>query len=316
MRVVLTGASSFTGFWFARALASWGVEVVAPLSGSEIAYAGIRGSRVRLLKACCDVSFEAPFGSHAFMARIETLSIVDVFCHHWSQVRNYRHPEFDALAALADNTSGLIDLLRLLKRKHCGAFVLTGSIGEQREGVGEDRRAFSPYGLSKGLTSDFVEHHCGVEGVQFGKFVIPNPFGPYEDQRFTHYLMRIWSTGDVAEVRTGNYLRDNIPADLLADAYASFVTKHAEARRRFAPGCYQETQGEFARRVAREVRARTAWACDLRFPQQTDFSEPMARINPDRAVDLAAGWNEAASWDGFVDYYLESLKGVRASARS
>jgi uncharacterized protein YbjT (DUF2867 family) len=35
MKVLLTGASSFTGYWFARTLHGEGVHVVAPLRGAR-----------------------------------------------------------------------------------------------------------------------------------------------------------------------------------------------------------------------------------------------------------------------------------------
>ena len=312
MRVVLTGASSFTGFWFARTLAARGVDVVAPLSGARESYSGVRAQRLALLQPVCELAFDRPFGSRSFLDFVAAQPAVDVFCHHWSDVRDYRSPDFDALRALAQNVRSLPELLRILRDRTCAGFVLTGSIGEQREGLGQDRRAFSPYGLSKGLTSDVAAFECGRAGVAFDKFVIPNPFGPYEEARFTHYLMRTWAAGQMARVMTPDYVRDNIFADVLAMAYADFVLSRrdrpAMPPRRLAPSLYAETQGRFTQRLAGEVKARTGWACDLHFDTQTDFAEPLSRVNVDPACALAPQWNEAAAWDGFVTYYLEALK--------
>ena len=49
MKALLTGASSFSGLWFARALAERGVEVIAPLRGDLNTYSGVRQARVRAL---------------------------------------------------------------------------------------------------------------------------------------------------------------------------------------------------------------------------------------------------------------------------
>jgi len=46
-------------------------------------------------------------------------------------------------------------------------------------------RAFNAYGLSKGLTAAAAESYADRERFTFEKFVIPNPFGPYEEPRFT-----------------------------------------------------------------------------------------------------------------------------------
>ena len=48
-RILLTGASSFTGLWIAEALAAAGYEVVAPLTRDADAYPGLRGERVARL---------------------------------------------------------------------------------------------------------------------------------------------------------------------------------------------------------------------------------------------------------------------------
>jgi UDP-glucose 4-epimerase len=315
MRIVLTGASSFTGYWFARALRDAGHEIVALLSGSDDAqsYAGVRGERVTQLKQTCRVVFAAPFGGDAFLDEMRSVGSVEVLCHHWAATRGYRDADFDAVAALAANTHRLTAVLRLLKDRGCFRLVLTGSVFAQNEGIGEPPlRAFSPYGLSKGVTTEFFGYYCEREGVALDRFVIPNPFGPYEEPRFTNYLMQNWFAGNVANVATPAYVRDNIHVDLLARAYATFAASGGGAGGRvLGPSLYVETQGAFAERVAREVRARLPLACELSFAEQTNFAEPRIRINHDTGLGPSLGWSENAAWDAFCDYYAE-LYGRRA----
>jgi UDP-glucose 4-epimerase len=167
-------------------------------------------------------------------------------------------------------------------------------------------RAFSGYGLSKGLTWQVFRHHCGEAHVPLGKFVIPNPFGPLEELRFTAYLMRSWKEGKPAGVRTPDYVRDNIHVDLLAAAYAKFAAQVPEAKAgtiKINPSGYIETQGEFAQRVAREVQPRLGWECKLELARQDDFSEPLRRVNTGPAAAQFPEWNERAAWDAFVEFY-------------
>jgi len=307
MRIVLTGASSFTGYWFVRALVENGHEVIATLSSPDYAdaYTGVRATRLAKLKTLVQTQFAAPFGSDAFLDMLHQIEPFDALCHHWAEVRGYREPNFDAVAALAANTNRLTDVLHAMKDAGCGSMVLTGSVFEQNEGIGnEPMRAFNPYGLSKGLTSAVCAFYCEREGMPLDRFVIPNPFGPYEEPRFTDYLMRTWLAGGTARVGTPRYVRDNIHVDLLAKSYAGFVTAtEAKGGRKLGPSGYAESQGSFAERVAREVRARTKLDCALSFAEQTEFPEPETRINTTPVDGAAFGWSEAAAWDEFTRYY-------------
>ena len=139
-----------------------------------------------------------------------------------------------------------------------------------------------------------------------GCFVIPNPFGPFEEPRFTAYLIRNWAAGKPVEVKTPDYRRDNIHVDLLAAAYAQFATRVATDKVpliKLNPSGYISKQGEFAERVAREVKARLGWACELKLARQEDFSEPLERVNTNPVAPLFPAWNESAAWDDFANFY-------------
>jgi nucleoside-diphosphate-sugar epimerase len=308
VRILFTGTSSFTGAWFARELAARGHHVVATLRGSADSYEGIRARRVVLAAERCDPRYAVAFGDERFLALLEDEGPFDVICHHAAEVGDYRSPDFDVHAAVAANTRSLPRVLRALKEQGARGLVLTGSVFEQGEGVGEPPlRAFSPYGLSKGLTSALVAFYAGREEVGLGKFVIPNPFGPLEEPRFTAYLVRTWREGKVPTVSTPSYVRDNIHVSLLARAYARFVEALAPAAStRLAPSGYAESQGAFARRFADELAPRLGIPCPLELAVQTEFPEPRIRVNSDPADRLVPDWDEAAAWDGLARYYLEA----------
>jgi len=308
MKILFTGASSFTGFWFVKALAAASHEIVCPVTGNLVDYADIRLWRVEQLKSVCRLVPQAPFGSENFLKIIRE-NRFDVLCHHAAESRNYKSPDFDALRALQNNTANLRAVLTTLKPRGLKAVCLTGSVSEPDEGAGDEPlRAFSPYGLSKGLTFQFFRYYCHETGVALGKFVIPNPFGPLEEPRLTAYLMRTWREGKPVEIKTPEYVRDNIHVDLLAAVYCQFVQRFGEPKTGFIktnPSGYISKQGEFAQRVAQETRTRVNWTCELKLAQQEDFSEPLNRVNTEPANKLVPDWNEKAAWDAFVGFYAQ-----------
>lgn len=305
MRALLTGASSFTGYWFAAKLHAAGIEVVAPLRASRSSYQGIRAERVRVLADVAEIIDDCPFGSAAFLDLVKHQKF-DVLCHHAARVADYRSLDFDIVVALAENTKNIRQVLELMQGNGLKGVVFTGSVFEANEGAGnQPMRAFSPYGLSKGLTSDVMRYWCAHLNIPLGKFLIANPFGPLEEPRFCAYLIKTWRSGDIAEVRTPSYLRDNIHVDLLGLAYARFVSDLAQSRieQKFGPIGYAETQGAFAERFAGAMRSRLGWKCEVRLQSQTDFSEPLARINTNMIDVTALGWSEEKAWDHLAQYY-------------
>lgn len=302
MKVLLTGASSFTGYWFAKALTEAGHEVVAPLFRARDAYWGdTRADRVLALESMVRLVPECAFGSNAFMALLD--EGFDLLAHHAATVGDYRSDDFDIIGAVAANTQNLRAIMNSGKLQ---GMVLTSSVFAQGEGAGTaPLLAFSPYGLSKGITSDIVTYRAAEAGLPLGRFVIPNPFGPLEEPRFCAYLIRTWKAGETASVRTPAYVRDNIHVDLLARAYVRYADDllAGRAAATFYPSGYVESQGAFATRFAVEMRSRLGLACGLDLAHQTEFSEPAFRVNTELATIYVPEWNEKVAWDKVGEFY-------------
>ena len=66
MKVLFTGASSFSGFWFVQALAKYGHEVVAVFQRQAHDYEGLRAHRVSALEGVCRREFACSFGTDRF----------------------------------------------------------------------------------------------------------------------------------------------------------------------------------------------------------------------------------------------------------
>jgi len=318
MKILFTGGSSFTGAWFVRELARAGHDVVAIFQRSPDAYTDdLRRKRVMLVLEHARGVFDCSFGDEKFIELLRSENW-GLLCHHAADVTDYKSESFDIAGALAGNTRNAADVLNVLAQQGSRpSVVLTGSVFENDEGAGaEELAAFSPYGLSKSLTYQVFRYQVAKAGLNLGKFVIPNPFGPLEEPRFTAYLMKNWFAGQTPAVNTPAYVRDNIHVSLLALAYRDFAEQVAAAAepqasgpQRFNPSGYIETQGEFAQRFSIAMHDRLGLACKLDLHTQTEFPEPRERFNTDPVDSHALGWDESAAWDDVAAYYHDTLAG-------
>lgn len=306
MKILLTGASSFTGFWFARALAERGHTVYATFQGSRNSYDEARKRRIDALPENVKCLWETSLASERLLDVVVSEDGWDLVCLHGAYVTGYRNPDFDVVRALGNNTAGLQILLEKLAAKGLRNVLTTGSVFEAEEGAGEEPlRAFSAYGLSKTLTWKVTQYLAQVLNLRLGKFLIPNPFGPYEEPRFTAYLIKTWYAGKTAEVRTPLYVRDNIHITNLAIHYARYAESlvAGQSRPKCGPMGYVESQGAFTLRFAAEMTKRLEIPCEVILGQQTDFSEPLMRVNTQAEKLAESEWNETAAWDELAAYY-------------
>jgi UDP-glucose 4-epimerase len=305
MKILFTGGSSFTGFWFIRELTATGHQVTAVFRRRPEEYSDeVRRQRAVFAAKACRPVHGCSFGDEKFLGLIKEGGW-DILCHHGADVTNYKSPDFDTVAAFRNNTYNLPAVLETLRGAGCARVLLTGSVFEGGEGAGSQGLPdFSPYGLSKALTAQAFRYYCGRAGLSLGKFVIPNPFGPYEEPRFTGYLMKNWLAGTTPNCSSPSYVRDNIHVSLLAKAYAQFVQElPASGLTRIHPSGYAETQGSFTLRLAREMGPRLGLPCLVELKKQLDFAEPRIRINTDPLDADALGWDESAAWDELAHYY-------------
>lgn len=299
--VLLTGASSFTGLWLAEALAHEGWRVVAPLRRARADYSGLRAERVERLTLSAERVFEAPVESTAFR-RLIADARPTLFAHHAADIPGYRSPDYDVQAGVARNLAGLPEAVAAFAAAGGQAVLATGTYFESGEGGGGE--AASPYGLSKALTNAAQRELAHDAGLAFGKFVIPAPFGPWEEGRLVWSLFQAWTEHRPAEIRTPDYVRDHVPAPYLAMAYAEAANRMLESGTdlAFRPSGFVERIGDFARRVAGHVRMQTELACEIVEHPQIVFPEPLRRANSEPCLEDE---DTQAFWDIYIEYYDE-----------
>ena len=148
-----------------------------------------------------------------------------------------------------------------------------------------------------------MRFYCDAAGVAFGKFVIPNPFGPFEEPRFTAYLLRQWQGGERRRSAHALLCARQHPCRPPGRSLRRLCRKSG-GQAGFQPNQSERIcrdPGAFAKRFASEIGPRTGLDCRVVLAQQTEFSEPLVRINTDRP-DLP-GWSEPAAWDAIANYY-------------
>jgi UDP-glucose 4-epimerase len=291
--------------WFAEAFARRGHDVSAVGRGGKDGYSGLKGERLARIADCCRTFWDAPFGSSRFLEIVAEEGPFDILCHHGAEATDYRSEVFDCAGAVAANTRSLQAVLVALRNAGCGRIVLTGSVFEAGEGAGTlPLRAFNGYGLSKTLTAQIFGFYAEQEGFALGKFVIPNPFGPYEAPRFTDYLIRSWRERKTALVGTPRYVRDNIHVSLLTETYYEFaLSLPATGFHKINPSGYVGTQDAFASRFAREMGLRLKLETPLEMARMKVLDEPAIRINTDIALGSELDWDEQRAWNELAEYY-------------
>lgn len=306
MRILLTGASSFTGAWFAAALAGDGHKVTGTLQRPIGDYADLEARRIAMLQAAGVSLVEQASYGNAVMTELVGQGF-DRLCFHASDVRDYRSADFDLDRAIQSNLAGMRAACLAAKAAGTRRLIWTGTVFEPGEARGDRLdEAITSYGLSKWLTWQALHSYAGEAELALGKFIVPNPFGPLEQERFCTYLVKSWRDHQTPEVRTPDYIRDNIPVDKLARAYADFVVLPPEeaGADRCGPSGYIESQGDFTARFAREIGTRLGLAAPFTLARQSDFAEPLTRINLGGADPL---WDEVRFWDNLAQDYADRL---------
>lgn len=305
MKILFTGASSFTGYWFVKELIESGHEVYCTFTRAQTEYDGIRRVRVDELHELCQPLDLVTFGDSKFLEVIKE-NQWDLFCHHAAETTDFRSNDYDIGKSLENNTHKANKVLELLKDSGCEHILLTGSYYEKDEGGGtKPLEPFYLYGLSKHFTGEVFKYLAKVNKIVLGKFVIPNPFGPMEDPKLPTYLIKTWYNKEIPEIRTPEYIRDNIHISLLAKVYTEFAEKLLKSQKnlKINPSQYVETQGEFCKIFATEMEKRLDISCPLNFVDQKTFPEPKERYNTDKIDPQKFDWDSDKAWDDIANFY-------------
>ncbi len=307
MKILFTGASSHTGYWFVKELVAQGHEVTATFTKNFGEYEGIRKRRVMELQNICKPLNVVSFGDKNFLKAIKKEKW-DLLCHHGAELGDYRSDDYNVGKTLSNNTLNVNKVLNELKESGCGHVLLTGTVFEPNEGAGtKPLKPIYLYGLAKHFTWEVFKYLAELKGMVLGKYVMPNTFGPMEDHKFTGYLIKTWYNKEIPTILTPDYVRDNIHVSLSSKVYVEFAEKLVKKDRnvKISPSQYSGKQGEFAKIFAQEMEPRLNIPCPLNFNDQKLFPEPRERVNTDKIDPAKYHWDKEKAWSDIANFYIK-----------
>ncbi|MCS6778803.1 MAG: NAD-dependent epimerase/dehydratase family protein [Geminicoccaceae bacterium] len=304
MRALFTGVSSFTGAWFARALAAAGFAVVGLHRRALDAYALPERRRLALVAGSTRLAHTPSLADPAVARRLAA-ERAQLLCLHGAEVGDHRAARFDVAGVLERTCAGLGELLDRFARSGGRAVLVTGSIFEADEGRGSaPLRAFNRYGLAKTLIWQTIRFEVERRGLALGKFVIAHPVGPLDKPTgLVPDLLAAWRRGEPAFLRRPHLIRDFLPVDGLALAYAAAARRLLEEERpiHLVPSFWPERVADFARRLAAALAPRLGLACAILEADPPEPSEePVARVGLHHLDFLAPAWDPERFWDGIA----------------
>ena len=242
MRILMTGASSFTGYHLVKGLLK-SHQLTCTFRRYAQDYSGIYRQRVQEI-----VPFVRPvygaFGSDAFIQAIEE---ADLIFHHGACVDGYNSLSFSEDRAVAENTHRLDLVMRHAQRYSCRV-VLTQSIFE--------REPFSPYSRSKKRTTQAFVQAAAKNSVSLKRLIMPNPIGVMSNEKLLFYLIKTWSAEETAFIRNPKLVRDNLPVDLLVQCVLLWLNDDREL---LEPSGYCASNESWINLVASQCRKRCRW---------------------------------------------------------
>src|SRR5580698_7269154 len=71
MKILITGGSSFTGYWFIKELAARGHAITAVVRGNKDQYSGLRKARIEQVAGWADIAWNCSFGDDTFLQLLD-----------------------------------------------------------------------------------------------------------------------------------------------------------------------------------------------------------------------------------------------------
>ena len=226
---------------------------------------------------------------------------------HGSYVLDYGKDSFLFSEAIGQNLFRVEDVLEKFTECDVNGLIWTSSIFESALKIGSGNSivpTWFKYALSKKMTGISLEHLCWEKKIEFGRFVISNPFGPLQDKKIAHFLAKSFMEKQLFEVKTPDYIRDFIHVRHLALAYCKMVDSFfSKTRIEILDPCeYVGSVLNFANLFYNEFSKRLGYTCKTS-PCQMKFEEPVELTNKTSITNIIDNYDTNSCWDELIKYY-------------
>ena len=309
-RILLTGCSSFTGYWFARELINLGFELCCPLPHEYDEYLGVKKQRLDFIRDKATLVFKCPFGTNGFIELCKNHYYGMGF--HGFYMENYNNRNYKISSSLSQNLKNIETILEILQENRT-RIIYSSSIFEDAINIEDDNNESTSidwynYAFSKKVTFLALRSLCEQYGLTCQRFVITNPFGPYEDTKFCFHLMNSILKKNDFLIKTPFYTRDMIQVDLLAKLYANaFLDLNGENLVEFRPSQYSMKIFEFAELFISEISKYCGYKISIIKGNQKTFNEPEILINDINYGKYNCFYETKEFWNDYFYYYRNNL---------
>jgi nucleoside-diphosphate-sugar epimerase len=296
-RVLFTGLSSFTGYWFTEKLAEKGYEVAGCLSHNKSDYNSDQTERLNILNSSIRIEENVSFGSESFLQLISDFK-PEVFSFHHALVTGYKDPSFNVDNAISNNLNNYQEVIKKLTESGCKQIIMTRSIFEKGLGKTDVQSDISHYGQSKRKTFEMFSQAV-PNNIKLRSFVICNPVGRYEGNNLTSYLIKCWIEGKTASLMQPKLVRDFVPIDLLSNSYTQFIEANEQM---IIPSHLPVSNYEYARKIGDITRKLKNIQTPIdTINEQYNQNESFFRTGIDK-VDFNNKDQEELFWEEFVNH--------------
>jgi len=311
-RIILTGVSSFTGFWIAKSLAKAGHLLICPLPRPSDSYKDLKKKRLNALaEDSIQINYNSPYGSDQFMKLLSDGA--DLICFHGSVVKDYNSRDFSATEAIFANLNGVEKVIASIKATGTTRVIWTSSVFEDAVSLDVPEDDCKPpwyrYAISKKFSGLILQSLCNEKGIGFSRFVITNPFGPFEDPKICNFLARALIEKKPIEIRTPYYVRDMIHIGHLADSYLNLCQNLLSEKKvpELRPSEYSGRLIDFAKLFVQEIGQRLGYNTEISYAKSMVFDEPLSLINSVHVSSIIEPYQPDKEWDSLATFYTESI---------